>query len=216
MLKQRIDNILNTDLPAEQDNGSGSKQSKSDFELQIMQDTHEFNFSNPHISPFGQPNSTDLCSLRAEDKHSLGDSLPVGDGDGDTKTADRDADALLRDQEAAAAFTNKLKDEHRTGLNKLKSALSTNRAQKIGDLKILRKEKEENGEPVLEIEKRIHALTEGSHVYYYVKYVLLHHIHALELVRHLSRLAGLGKTMHVYNSLPSHSPHHSLHHSLIH
>jgi hypothetical protein len=171
MLKQRIDSILNSEIPPEE-SSSGSKESKGDFESKHFQDSNEFSFINAPSptsctgsSLFGQqPDRDDTCSFRAEEKTSMGETSGI-----DSKTnrgidtdADADTDAILRNQEAAAAFTKKLKDDHRAGLNKLKTALTTNRAQKIGELKTLRREKEDNGEPVFEIDREIHAVTEGD------------------------------------------------------
>ena len=188
MLKQRIEVILNSEIP--QDEG-GSKESKgADESKLLLDDSSPYHLSNAldvaPSSPFGPPRVVEsttqslgvVCSLRAQDKLSSeggGGGGGGGGGDWDKKT-DTETDALMRDQTedtesiaevvlrnqaAADTFTQTLKDNHRNGLQTLKAALNNNRAQKIGELKTHRQELEANGESVVEIERRIHLLTEG-------------------------------------------------------
>lgn len=160
MLKQRIDSILNSDRPEE----GGAKESKGDDRLNDIQTSNEFGFVNLQnssvpSSPFGRGVQPEVCSLRAEEK----ENATVGTGNDQPESKrDIEADNVLRNQEAAAAFTKKLKEEHRLGLNKLKATLNKNRALKIGELKAQRDEKESRGEETADIDKLIHSTTEGS------------------------------------------------------
>jgi hypothetical protein len=157
MLKQRIDTILNSDAPGGED---GTNESKGDQRFTAMQTANELSFVNfqdptAPLSPFAGRKQDDTCSLRAENKDDV-----INKG-GENKS-DVDMDAVLRDKAAAMAFTKQMKEDHRLGLNKLKAVLNKNRALKIGELKTRRKEKEDNGESIIEIERELNATIEGK------------------------------------------------------
>lgn len=174
MLKQRIDIILNSNFTQEE---KGSKEFKGDIDENLESfETVQFSNRLNHSSSFSSPKQSGegLCSLLAEGKTTSCDGGREMDGVWDTKTgankatdrnmnteADACVDAVQRNQAAANLFTQKMKDNHRAGLNTLKTTLNTKRAQQLGELKNLRQEKEESGESVLDIERRIHLLTEG-------------------------------------------------------
>jgi hypothetical protein len=139
MLKQRIDTILNSDAPGGED---GTNESKGDQRFTAMQTANELSFVNfqdptAPLSPFAGRKQDDTCSLRAENKDD------VNNKGGENKS---DVDM----------------DDHRLGLNKLKAVLNKNRALKIGELKAKRKEKEDNGESIIEIERELNATIEGK------------------------------------------------------